>query len=241
MTTEALARMLDWGGDYLLYISIGQTLFPVGAIIGVMMGRFSGRYGRRKYLMISCMINIVSVCINMIPNTWTILIARGLQGVVCGIGTTVVPLYNAEFVPTALRSKTGMLYGAMINIGIVIAYLVSLPLIWLPNEYVLVVFICPGIVGTVQIILFLTIFTHEPYPWYFRKGRNDEGRASIEQVYRPAYVQDKVNDFETGDLIRRSSTYIQPKLPEKLTYCQLACSRKYRYEMFLSVMLAVLY
>ena len=58
ITQSAVSEMLDWGDESLLFITLGNTLMPVGAIFGSLTGGYSNRLGRRKFLMINASVTI---------------------------------------------------------------------------------------------------------------------------------------------------------------------------------------
>lgn len=39
--------------------------------------------------------------------------------------------------------------------------------------------------------MFVTKFKYEPYPWLIKKGKQEEARASIRQVYFQQYADEK--------------------------------------------------
>ena len=103
MTASVVAEMLEWGDNTMLFIAIGNTLMPVGAIFGSLTGATSNYLGRRKFLMINSIVMIVGGVFNAIPTTTAFMTGRFILGAVSGAGIVVTNLYNIEFSPKSLR------------------------------------------------------------------------------------------------------------------------------------------
>ena len=59
------------------------------------------------------------------------MIGRFVLGAVSGAGIAVCPLYNVEFSPKSLRGQLGSVFQTMLTLGIVTAFALSLPVLWL--------------------------------------------------------------------------------------------------------------
>ena len=134
---------LGWGSDSLALITVGSTLVPVGAAFGAMTGGASDRLGRRKFLLLLDIVVIVGSAINLIPTTPTFMIARFIGGFTAGAAAAVCPLYNAEYSPNKMRGSLGNVFQVQVTLGILIAYIVSLPILWLDVYWLIVIFAFP--------------------------------------------------------------------------------------------------
>jgi len=132
-------------------ITIATTLVPVGACFGALSGSASDRLGRRKFLIYNDILAIISAVLNCIPTTPTFMISRFLGGITAGAAPAVAPLYNTEYSPNKMRGSLGAVFQVNLALGILIAYVISLPLIWLDNYWLIFVFGFPILPACIQI------------------------------------------------------------------------------------------
>ena len=118
MTSAVVAEMLDWGDNTMLFIAIGNTLMPIGAIFGSLTGAYSNTIGRRKILMINSTVMIIGGLFNATPTTTAFFVGRFILGAVSGAGIVVTNLYNVEFAPKSLRGQLGSVFQTMLASGI---------------------------------------------------------------------------------------------------------------------------
>ena len=145
-----------------------------------MTGGASDRLGRRKFLLLLDIVVIVGSAINLIPTTPTFMIARFIGGFTAGAAAAVCPLYNAEYSPNKMRGSLGNVFQVQVTLGILIAYIVSLPILWLDVYWLIVIFAFPIIPAVIQILLFTYRFKNEPHPWSLKKEKFDDARAAID-------------------------------------------------------------
>ena len=176
-------------------ITTATTLVPVGACFGALSGGFSEKLGRRKYLIIIDIVAIVGSVINCIPSTPTFMIGRFIGGITAGVSAAVAPLYNTEFTPNKMRGALGAVFQINLGFGILIAYIISLPILWLPDYWLILVFAFPILPASIQMLMFWSKFKYEPYPWLMKKDRLDEGKKSVECVYFAEFSEQKYNKF----------------------------------------------
>ena len=104
----------------------------VGCLAGALIaGFFSDRYGRKKMLVISAALFLVSAVGTGAANTFTMFILyRILGGFAIGITSNLSPMYIAEVSPARLRGRFVSLNQLTIVLGILAAQLVN----WLLAE-----------------------------------------------------------------------------------------------------------
>ena len=107
-----------------------------------------------------------------------------------------------------------------------LAYAVSLPVLWLPTYYLWVIFAFPIIPAGLQIFIFLYHFKYEPAPWSMKKEKFDDARAAINLVYYEKFADQKY-DRE----LMKSTEQAEVGAGTK----ELLCNPKYRKEMFLGI------
>ena len=152
------------------------------------------------------------------------MIGRFVLGAVSGAGIAVCPLYNVEFSPKSLRGQLGSVFQTMLTLGIVTAFALSLPVIWLNQYWLIAVFGWPGVMGSIQLFTFLFKFRYEPFQWLIAKGSNDLAKESFAQICNEAQFENK---FE------KTLSQIPATQTGGATLSQLFCSQKYRKEMFI--------
>jgi MFS transporter, SP family, arabinose:H+ symporter len=96
----------------------------VGCITGAMLaGTLSDRFGRKRLLIMSAGLFLVSAIGSTLPQTVGLLIAaRLVGGLGVGFASMLAPLYISELSPPHLRGRMVALYQFAITIGVVAAY-----------------------------------------------------------------------------------------------------------------------
>ena len=99
----------------------------VGAVIGAVIGgALTGRFGRRKLIILAGIIFTVSAVGTALAPTVAWLIAGMIvSGIAIGIASFISPMYIAELVPAKVRGALVAVNMLAITTGIVIAYLVD--------------------------------------------------------------------------------------------------------------------
>ena len=104
----------------------------VGCILGVMTsGYYADRYGRKKLLILSAVLFIVSaVFTGLAENLTAFVIYRIIGGIGIGITSNISPIYIAEVVPAHIRGRYVSLNQLTIVLGILSAQITN----WLLAE-----------------------------------------------------------------------------------------------------------
>jgi SP family arabinose:H+ symporter-like MFS transporter len=97
----------------------------IGCVLGALFaGYLADRMGRKKVLIVSAVLFVVSAIGCMIAETTTFLIAaRMLGGIGVGFAAMVAPMFISELSPAAMRGRLVSLYQLAITLGILFAYL----------------------------------------------------------------------------------------------------------------------
>ncbi len=95
-----------------------------GCVLGSFLaGRFTGRYGRKKLLVIvGVSFAVTSIATASSAGFPSFVIARFLGGLAVGAVSLLSPMYAAEVSPPAVRGRVGALYQMSIVTGILVSY-----------------------------------------------------------------------------------------------------------------------
>lgn len=168
----------------------------VGCIIGVSFsGSLSDKIGRKKMLILSAILFLISAIECSVVHSLDLLIAaRLVGGLGVGVASIVVPLYISEIAPAAIRGRLVTCYQLAITAGILIAYVSNSLLLNYSaaqsgagfsalTDLIYVKEVWRGMfsMGGVLAILFLAglFFVPESPRWLIRKGRTAEGMAIL--------------------------------------------------------------
>ncbi len=99
----------------------------VGAVVGATIGgALTGRFGRRKMIILAGIIFTVSALgTALAPTVGWLIAARVVSGIGIGIASFISPMYIAELVPAKVRGSLVAVNMLAITSGIVVAYLVD--------------------------------------------------------------------------------------------------------------------
>jgi SP family sugar:H+ symporter-like MFS transporter len=96
--------------------------------IDLMSDSTADRFGRRKAMVIQCILFIIGVIIQITAShSWAqVAVGRLISGLGVGGLSSTVPLYQAEAAPPQIRGTLTATYQLFITFGILIAYAVSI-------------------------------------------------------------------------------------------------------------------
>lgn len=99
----------------------------VGAVAGATLGgALTGRFGRRKLIIVAGMVFTVSALgTALAPTVGWLIAARVVSGIGIGIASFISPMYIAELVPARVRGSLVAVNMLAITTGIVVAYMVD--------------------------------------------------------------------------------------------------------------------
>lgn len=175
----------------------------VGCIVGVAMsGELSDRIGRKKPLLISAVLFLLSAvgCATM-PSLFLITLSRFIGGVGIGLASNVVPLYISEIAPARSRGRLITYYQFALTLGILIAYLTNAGLLdyaiehadavggWFTTAATTEVWRLMLGLGAIPAILFLLglFMVPESPRWLDNQGKKDEEQVSYKELFSPRW------------------------------------------------------
>jgi len=195
----------------LLYLSktvdltVSQTSIIVAAVFGgstissLIAGFFADWFGRKKMVVLSGLLFVVSVAIIVLSNGFVpLLIGRLLQGLSGGVIAVVVPLYLAECLSAGSRGKGSGIFQFMLTFGIVAASLTGLYYVHQADAAIAAAAGNAALIRAAQDHAWRSMFLAVIYPgmafflgafflsetprWLFRKGRFDEAAAAFRRA-----------------------------------------------------------
>lgn len=175
----------------------------VGCIIGVAFsGELSDRFGRKKLLIVSAVLFLLSALgCALMPSLFWIIAFRVIGGIGIGIASNVVPLYISEIAPPHIRGRLVTYYQFALTFGILVAYLTNAGLLNFSLaqqtasgnnlfNHLFVVEVWRGMfgLGVLPALLFLIglIMVPESPRWLIQKGRNDEAEHILAKLSNQA-------------------------------------------------------
>jgi len=194
---------------------MNEGWFVGSALLGCMIGvAFTGvtadLYGRKKTLILSSLLLIVSAVGCTVAETMTALIIFRLTGGLgVGIASMMSPLYISEISPPANRGKMVSLYQFAITIGILTAYFANASLLGISNS---TVFDSDSFFGfiinrevwrsmfgseTIPAVVFfaLLLLVPESPRWLMAKSRNKDALEVLRTLYENDIAEKEIGEI----------------------------------------------
>lgn len=173
------------------------ALLTIGALLGALFtGNFTERFGRKKIMIFTALLYILSALGCALASTASLLIVfRVLSGVAVGATSVVGPMYISEIAPARNRGMLVSLNQFAITIGIVLAYLIDFLMIGLGDQSWRYMLVVPAVSGLVYLILLLTSFPESPR-WLLSKNKREEAIAVLCKVGGDNLIEEELPEME---------------------------------------------
>ncbi|MBS1602888.1 MAG: sugar porter family MFS transporter [Bacteroidetes bacterium] len=170
----------------------------LGCVAGAAVaGYLSDRYGRKKILLASALLFIVSALGCMVAGTPSVLVVfRIVGGIGVGFAAMVAPMFIAELAPAHLRGRLVSIYQLAITLGILTSYLSNAMLLEYASahggqrggllHFYLVEEVWRGMLGSNMIpaalLLLLLFFVPESPRWLVKEGQYERACEILSRI-----------------------------------------------------------
>jgi sugar porter (SP) family MFS transporter len=164
----------------------------LGCVFGALAGgTLSDRLGRKRLLIASAALFLVSAIGAAIPRNLTqFVVARLVGGLAIGVASAMSPLYIAELAPAHIRGRLVTLNQLAIVIGILVSFFVNWSLASLGSSSWRWMFAVAGVPSLVFLITLLLV--PESPRWLVQRERIAEALGVLERVAGPAQAAEQM-------------------------------------------------
>ena len=221
--------------------SIVTTMVILGAFVGSFSISPLLSFGMRSCMLFVDLIIIIGAAINLIFNFWALLMGRLLVGWGCGAFTVIAPIMINEISPTSLSGMLGSIVQIQFTFGFLIAYAFGLHVPYqtksdgtenleiYTSEIWKLIFVFPGIVALLQMLLLLTIYKDDTPTYYRQKEDNEKFSSTLSKIYVEYDSENKLYESE-----ERSESDLEDTSPIGIF------EKRYLYTLFIGMMIYVI-
>jgi MFS transporter, SP family, arabinose:H+ symporter len=166
-----------------------------GAAVGaICAGPLADRFGRKSLLVVDALIYTIGAILSAVtPNSGVLLFARTLIGLAIGADSAIATAYIAEYAPSNRRGALAMLQQWMITVGILVAFIVALIVLWvLPHHAGTVDWRLILGLGAVPALIAVLLRTRMPESprWLLRHGKYEETQRAMGKLGTDVSLED---------------------------------------------------
>jgi SP family arabinose:H+ symporter-like MFS transporter len=183
----------------------------VGCVVGAAVaGLLADKFGRKKILLFSALLFIVSALGCAIATTPTFLvIARIVGGIGVGFAAMVAPMFISELSPANMRGRLVSLYQLAITLGILVSYLTNAGLLHYAGSHLtgdgsfmnlyMVTEVWRGMLGSniIPALLFFIflLFVPESPRWLIKENKTEEAKVILTRINGLQEAMTELNDI----------------------------------------------
>ncbi|RBQ22252.1 putative sialic acid transporter [Candidatus Methanobinarius endosymbioticus] len=179
----------------------------IGCIIGsLILGYLSERYGRRKTLILTSILFIISSLGCALSNsTLSLIFYRFIGGLAVGTISFLGPMYISEIAPPKIRGRLVSLNQFAIVIGILLAYIFDYFLLGTINSwrYMLII---PLIFSILCMILSIKSLPESPR-WLTLNNKKSEAKSIFEKIEGKELIKEDINNIEKSSSMKNKIFY----------------------------------
>jgi sugar porter (SP) family MFS transporter len=188
------------------------AFLTIGCLIGALItGSLTEKYGRKRIMIITALLYIISALGCALANSSVLLITfRLLSGLVVGMTSVVGPMYISEVSPAYNRGRLVSLNQFAITFGILLAYILDYLLFGLGDNSWRYMLAVPSVFGVIYLVFLLTSLPESPR-WLLSKNREDEAIYVMRKIGGQKLIDDELPEMEKIILVERSESKISFK------------------------------
>jgi sugar porter (SP) family MFS transporter len=188
------------------------ALLTIGCLIGALItGSFTEKFGRKKIMITTAVLYIISALGCALSNSAVLLITfRLLSGLVVGITSVVGPMYISEISPAYNRGRLVSMNQFAITFGILLAYVIDYILFGLGENSWRYMLAVPSAFGVIYLIFLITSLPESPR-WLLSKNRKDEAINVMRKIGGQDLIDGELPEMEKIILVERSESKISLK------------------------------
>lgn len=190
------------------------SLLTIGCLIGALFtGYFTEKYGRKKVMLTTAVLYIVSALGCAFAGSSAMLIGfRLLSGLAVGATSVVAPMYISEVSPAHKRGRLVSFNQFAITIGILVAYIFDYFFINLGDSSWRFMLAVPAVFGLVYLVFLMVNFPESPR-WLVAHDRKDDAGKVLFKIGGQKLVDDELQNMEVAIAAERKK--------EKMSFTEL--------------------
>lgn len=190
------------------------SLLTIGCLIGALFtGYFTEKYGRKKVMLTTAVLYIVSALGCAFAGSSAMLIGfRLLSGLAVGATSVVAPMYISEVSPAHKRGRLVSFNQFAITIGILVAYIFDYFFINLGDSSWRFMLAVPAVFGLVYLVFLMANFPESPR-WLVAHDRKDDAGKVLFKIGGQKLVDDELQNMEVAIAAERKK--------EKMSFTEL--------------------
>ncbi len=172
------------------------ALLTIGCLIGALFtGYFADKYGRKKVIITTAVLYIISAIGCALAGSSAMLIVfRFLSGLAVGATSVAGPMYISEISPAHNRGKLVSMNQFAITFGILLAYIADYLLLGFGENSWRYMFAVPAIFGTAYLIFLLTSLPESPR-WLLSENRKEEAVNVMKKIGGQQLIDDELPEM----------------------------------------------
>jgi len=173
------------------------ALLTIGCLIGALFtGNFTKKYGRKKVMMFTAVLYIISALgCAFAQSSAVLIIFRVLSGLAVGATSVIGPMYISEISPAHNRGRLVSMNQFAITIGIVLAYIFDFALISFGDNSWRYMLAIPAVFGLLYLIFILISFPESPR-WLVANDRKEEAVAVMLKIGGEELINNELAEME---------------------------------------------